>query len=220
MTGHREIYQNALRVLENDIFEMSEIVIKSITLAFDSYKNLKPESARQVIDSDSVIDNKRWEIEDKCITLIATQTPVASDLREVISILNIVTELERIADYSSGIAEIAIRHGDTPHIKPLIDIERMYEKSVYMIQGAIKSFIERNVELAKEIYSQDPIINQLYEQIFREIITYTIENPQRLTLVTYTIWVAHKFERIGDRVKNICERTVFLVKGKMEDMRL
>jgi phosphate transport system protein len=176
------------------------------------------DEAKKIIDDDININKKRWDIEEKCITIIATQQPVAMDLREIITILNIIVELERMGDYAAGIAKITILHGKQPHLKPLIDIPRIVEEDIKMIQDSLKSFIEKDVALAKATWNKDNEIDQLYNQILREVITYMLEDPHNITRATYNIWVAHNLERIADRVTNICERIVFLKKGKMEKM--
>lgn len=220
MHSHRENYIEQFNVLENDIVGMSEDVIVAVQRALKAFTERDSVSAQKIIDDDAVINHKRWDIEERCISIIATQQPVASDLRELITLLNMIVELERMGDYAAGIAKIAMLHGDQPHIKPLLDIPRMAEKAVSMIKNGIKAFIERDIALAKSTWNQDNEIDGLYDQIFRELITFMIEDPKTITRATYVIWVAHNLERIADRVTNICERIVFLIKGKMEKMSL
>lgn len=218
MHTQRELYFEHLKELEKDILEMGELVIIAIKRGFEAFKILDMEESQKIIHDDKNINAKRWDIEEKCINLIATQHPVASDLREIITILNIIIELERMGDYAAGIAKITIMYDSKTHIKPLLDIPRMVEKDIYMINNGLKAFIERNEELAKEIWNMDNEVDCLYEQILRELITYMIEDTKIITKATYVLWVAHNLERIADRVTNICERIVFLIKGKMERM--
>lgn len=218
MHTQRETYFFHLKDLENDILEMGEMAITAIRRCFDAFKDLNIEEAKKIIEDDSHINKKRWDIEEKCITIIATQQPVAVDLREIITILNIIVELERIGDYAAGIAKITILQENQPHLKPLIDIPRMVEKDIEMIQDGLKTFIDKDVILAKTTWNKDNEIDKLYDQILREVITYMIEDPKTITRATYVIWIAHNLERIADRVTNICERIVFLKKGQMECM--
>ena len=174
--------------------------------------------ARQIIADDREINRKRFEIEEKSIELIATQQPMASDLRNIICILNIVTELERIGDYAEGIAKIVIMIGDEPPLKPLIDIPRMAEKAVDMLHRSLDALINQNADAAKQIATEDDEVDNLYNQVFREQLTFMMEDPRTITGATRLIWVAHNLERSADRVTNICERVVYLVTGKMEEI--
>jgi phosphate transport system protein len=174
--------------------------------------------AQRLIADDQTINRKRFEIEEKCIQLIATQQPMASDLRNIICILNIVTELERIGDYAEGIAQIVIMVGDEPLLKPLIDIPRMAEKVVDMLHRTLDALVNRNADAARQIATEDDEVDNLYNQVFRELLTFMIEDPKTITRATRLIWVAHNLERSADRVTNICERVVYLVTGKMEEI--
>ena len=161
---------------------------------------------------------KRFNIEDKCIQLIATQKPVATDLRIIVAILNIVTELERIGDYAEGIAKVVILIGDEPPLKPLIDIPRMSEITIEMIHDSLKSFIEDDAKAATQVVSMDSVVDSLYEQVFRELLTFMMADPKTINRATRLIWVAHNLERAADRATNICERVVYIVTGKMEEI--
>ena len=143
---------------------------------------------------------------------------MASDLRIIIAILNITTEIERIGDYGVGIARIVIIIGDEPPLKPLVDIPRMAEKMIDMLRCSLDAFIHRDAEVAKKIASEDDLIDQLYDQVFRELLTFMAEDPKTITRATRLMWTAHNLERAADRVTNICERIVFIVTGKMEEI--
>ena len=143
---------------------------------------------------------------------------MASDLRSIICFLNIVTELERIGDYAEGIAKIVISIGDEPPLKPLIDIPRMAEKTVDMLHRSMDALIDHNADAARQIATEDDEVDELYNQVFRELLTFMIEDPKTITRATRLIWVAHNLERSADRVTNICERVVYLVTGKMEEI--
>jgi phosphate transport system protein len=152
------------------------------------------------------------------VGLIATQQPMASDLRIIVAVLNIITELERVGDHAEGIAKIAIMIGDEPPLKPLIDIPRMAEQTVDMLRRSLDAFINHDAKAARKISAEDDTVDQLYDQVFRELLTFMAEDPRTITRATRLIWVAHNLERSADRVTNICERVVFVVTGKMEEI--
>ena len=211
----RTTYHKKLRLIQDDILAMSSMVEKAISHSIEALKNRDLEAARQIIADDQKINRKRFEIEEKCVQLIATQQPMASDLRNIICILNIVTELERIGDYAEGIAKIVIMIGDEPLLKPLIDVPRMADKVNDMLHRSLDALINRDADAAKQIATEDDEVDNLYNQVFRELLTFMIEDPKTITRATRLIWVAHNLERSADRVTNICERVVYLVTGKM-----
>ncbi len=214
----RTAFHKKLREIQDEILALGSMVSKATLRSIDALKNRDLELARQIISEDKKVNQKRFEIEEKCIELIATQQPMASDLRVIVAVLNIVTELERIGDHAEGIARITIMIGDEPPLKPLIDIPRMAEQVVGMLHRSLDALINRDAEAAREICAEDDIIDQLYDQVFRELLTFMLEDPRTITRATRLIWVAHNLERSGDRVTNICERVVFVVTGKMEEI--
>jgi phosphate transport system protein len=214
----RTAFHKKLREIQDEILAMGSMVGKATLRSIDALKNRDLELARQIISGDKKVNQKRFEIEERCIELIATQQPMASDLRIIVAVLNIVTELERIGDHAEGIARIAIMIGDEPPLKPLIDIPRMAEQMVDMLRRSLDAFINRDDEAARKISAEDDTIDQLYDQVFRELLTFMAEDPRTITRATRLIWVAHNLERSADRVTNICERVVFVVTGKMEEI--
>jgi phosphate transport system protein len=211
-------FHRKLREIQDDILAMGSMVTKAVNRSIDALKSRDLELARQVIADDKKINGKRFEIEEKCIELIATQQPMASDLRTIVAVLNIVSEVERIGDYAEGIARIAILIGDEPPLKPLIDIPRMAEQTVDMLRRSLDAFISRDAAAARQISAEDDTIDHLYDQVFRELLTFMAEDPRTITRATRLIWAAHNLERAADRVTNICERVVFMVTGKMEEI--
>ncbi len=211
----RQAFKDHLAKLEQDIFTMGEMVCIATNRAVKALKEQNVEEAKKIEHDDIYINEKRWAIEEKCINLIATQQPVATDLRELIAVLNIVTELERMGDYAEGIAKIVINIGDQPHVKPLIDIPRMAEIAVDMINKTLRAYAERDDKSARLICKQDDEVDELYTQVYRELLTIMIEDPKTITGATYLLWTSHNLERIADRVTNICERIIFLVTGEM-----
>lgn len=211
----RTVIQEHLDGLEKDLNIMAGMVTTAIQRSVTALKEQDQEEAIQIKKDDKQINEIRWDIEEKAIKLIATQQPVARDLRKMIAILNIITDLERMGDHAGGIASIILKLGDGPPVKPLIDIPRMAEISVGMIENALSAYEERDESAARAIHKQDDQIDELYNQIIRELVSIMIEDPKTITRCTYLIWVAHNLERIGDRVTNICERIVYLVTGEM-----
>jgi phosphate transport system protein len=214
----RTVFHKKLREIQDDILAMGSMVGKAILRSIDALKNRDLELAHQIIADDQKINSKRFEIEEKCIELIATQQPMASDLRTIIAILNITTEIERIGDYAVGIARIVTMIGDEPPLKPLVDIPRMGEQTVDMLRRSLDALINRDVVAARKIAMEDDSVDHLYDQVFRELLTCMAEDPKTITRATRLIWVAHNMERAADRVTNICERVVFIVSGKMEEI--
>jgi len=214
----RTVFHKRLREIQDDILAMGSMVSKALLRSVDALKNRDLELARQIIADDQKINGKRFEIEEKCVEIIATQQPMASDLRIIIAILNITTEIERIGDYAGGIARIVIMIGDEPPLKPLVDIPRMAEQTVDMLRRSLDAFINRDADAAREIAIEDDLVDHLYDQVFRELLTFMAEDPKTITRATRLMWTAHNLERAADRVTNICERAVFIVTGKMEEI--
>ena len=213
----RTIFERELDDIKADVVEMGQLVEQSVLKSVDALKRQDLETAKKVVDEDSVIDNKRFEIEDKCIQAMATQQPMAADLRQLVAVLNIIVDLERMADHAEGIARVTLRIGKEPLLKPFIDIPRMALLSTNMLKVSIDAFLKRDVKLAESVYGMDDEVDDLYHQVFREVLTYMISDPKNIDRGTYLIWVAHDLERIADRSTNIAERVVFAVTGKMKE---
>ncbi|MFC2060099.1 phosphate signaling complex protein PhoU [Chloroflexota bacterium] len=213
----RTAFHKSLREIQDDVLAMGSMVEKATGRSIEALKNRDLEMARQIIADDENINRKRFEIEEKCVQLIATQQPMASDLRAIICVLNIITDIERIGDYAEGIAKIVIMIGDEPSLKPLIDIPRMADKVNEMLHRSLETLINHDADTAKQIAIEDDEVDNLYNQVYRELLTFMIDDPKTITRATRVIWVAHKLERSADRVTNICERVVYLVTGKMEE---
>ncbi|HYA91260.1 MAG TPA: phosphate signaling complex protein PhoU [Thermodesulfobacteriota bacterium] len=214
----RTAFHKHLQELEEDILTMGGMVVKAIDRAIGALKERDMALAHQIIADDSQINKQRFAIEDKCIGLIATQQPMASDLRIIVAVLTIAIELERIGDYAEGIAKIVVMIGDEPSLKPLIDIPRMGEITADMINKSLESFVKRDVDMAMRVVSLDSVVDGLYDQVFRELLTFMMVDPKTTNRATHLIWVAHNLERAADRATNICERVVFTVTGKMEEI--
>ena len=214
----RTVFHKKLREIQDDVLAMGSMVEKATSYSIEALKERDLDKAHEIIADDLKINNKRFNIEEKCVQLIATQQPMASDLRAIVSVLNIITEIERIGDHAEGIAKIVLMIGDEPPLKPLIDIPSMAEKVNDMLHRSLDTLINRDADVAKQIVSEDDEVDNLYDQVFRELLTFMAEDPKTITRATRLIWVAHNLERSADRVTNICERIVYLVTGKMEEL--
>jgi len=195
-------------------------VAKEISQSIEALKARDLKMAHRIIADDTKIDDMRFAIEGKCIELMGMPKLTICDRRVIVSVLSISTELERIGDYAEGNAKIVVMIGDEPPLKPLIDIPRMAEITVEMIDKSLKSFVDRDVKLAKHVVTMDTSVDGLYDQVFRELLTFMMIDPKTINRATRLIWVAHNLERAADRVTNICERVVFTGTGKMEDLEV
>ncbi len=199
---------------------MASMVGAAIKDSIAALKNRDIEASKKIVKDDVLINKKRFDIEEKCIRLIATQQPMAVDLRILAAVINIITDLERIGDHAEGMAKISVSIGDAPLVKPLIDMPRMAEKALSMLQRCMKAFLDRDIETARKICNEDDEVDALYDQIYHDLLLLMIENPKLIKDATYLIWAAHNIERIADRVTNIAERVVYMVTGKMEEMNV
>ncbi|RJQ48870.1 MAG: phosphate transport system regulatory protein PhoU [Desulfobacteraceae bacterium] len=211
----RNAFNRELQGLEKRLQELGGMVEEALVAAVDALKRRDLEGAEQIIDADRSVNERRYAIEHETFVVIATQQPMAVDLRTLAAVLEIAIELERIGDYAKGIARIAIRMGTEPFIKPLIDIPRMAEKARGMLHRGLQAFFERDVKLARAIPPEDDEVDALYDRIFHELTTYIMSDPKLVDRASYLIWVAHNLERAADRVVNICERVVFMVTGEV-----
>ncbi len=214
----RTAFHRKLQEIHNDVLFMGSMVEKAILSSVKALKNRDLGLAEQVIADDENINAKRFEIENKCIQLIVTQQPMAGDLRVIMAVANVITELERIGDYAEGIAKIVIMIGDEAPLKPLIDVPRMAEKTVDMLHRSLEAFVNHDADAARRIVTEDDEVDNLYSQVFRELLTFMAEDPKTITRATRLIWVSHNLERAADRVTNICERVVFTVTGEMDEI--
>ncbi|MFH1651886.1 MAG: phosphate signaling complex protein PhoU [Chloroflexota bacterium] len=214
----RTTFHKKLQEIHTDVLFMGSMVEKAILSSVKALKERDLKLAEQIIADDKNINAKRFDTENKCIQLIVTQQPMASDLRVIMAVANVVTELERIGDYAEGIARIVLMIGDEPPLKPLVTIPRMAEKMVDMLRRSLQAFINHDAAAARQIATEDNEVDQLYDELYRVLITFMLEDPKTITRATRLIWVSHNLERAADRVTNICERVVFTVTGKMEEI--
>lgn len=216
----RATYDREFAVVKNDIIKMGSMVDTAIADSMQSLQERDQIQAQQIIDHDETINALRFKVEEACLTLIATQQPAASDLRDVIAAMSIVVEMERMADHASGIAKTVIRMGDEPLLKPLIDLPRMAQLAREMLREGLDSFITRDVQKARAVATRDDEMDLLNRAIFDELVEIMAERPDGVERATYLLWCSHNLERIGDRVTNIVERVVFMTTGDLEDLNV
>lgn len=214
----RETLDRSIQEVLDEVMVLGSMVEQAIQASVESLKQRDIEASYRIYFSDNEINAKHFEIEDTCIVLIATQQPMAKDLRLLAAVLEIVTELERIGDYAKGIARINILMGDEPLVKPLIDIPRMTELGIDMLHRALSAFVSGDVDAARAIPNEDDMIDALYNQVYRELVTYMIDDTSTIDRANYLLWAAHNLERMADRVTNICERTIYMVTGEMREL--
>lgn len=214
----RDTFENELNQLQNEMLAMAGEIERALTEAVVVLARRDMEGARALIARDRDINAQRFAIEAQCLVVVATQQPMASDLRVIAAILFIVNELERIGDYAKGIAKINLRLPPGPLLKPLVDIPRMAEKARDMLHRAIDAFMRRDVALARAIPGEDDEVDLLFERVNQELLQLIIANPQVTEQANLLMWAAHNLERAADRVSNLCERTIFTVTGELIEL--
>jgi phosphate transport system protein len=214
----RETFERELQRLQDEMLVMASMVENAMMESVRALKRRDLEESRRLIAQDHAINEKRFAIEADCLVAIATQQPMASDLRVIAAVLDITHELERIGDYAKGIAKINLMIGEEPLVKPLVDVPRMAEKACGMLHRALEAFMQRDTEMARAIPREDDEVDDLYDQVYRELITYILADPRIIQQANFLLWAAHNLERAADRVTNICERVIFTVTGEMEEL--
>jgi phosphate transport system protein len=218
MLRTRQTFDQELQRLLDEIMVMGSMVDKAILEAVEALKTRDFEKSESLIVGDRVVNEKRYAIESDALTLIATQQPMAGDLRMIAAVLEIATELERIGDYAKGISRINVLIGAQPLLKPLVDIPRMAELGMGMLRRALDAFVRLDADTARAIPREDDEVDDLYNQIYRELLVFILEDTRTIEQANYLLWAAHNLERAADRVTNICERVVFTVTGRMQEL--
>lgn len=214
----RKTFEADIKQVKNDVLLLGSMVEQSTIDSVEALKKRDLKAAEKILEADRQINKKRYDIEGRLMILIATQQPMAHDLRVLASIMEITSELERMGDYAKGIANINLRMGDQPLLKPLVDIPRMAQIGVDMLRRALTAFINEDVEAARKIPVEDDEVDALYNQIYRELMTFVIADPKTMERANWLLWAAHNLERFADRVTNICERTVFVATGELVEI--
>ncbi len=214
----RKTFEAEIKQVKDDVLLLGSMVEESILKSVEALKKRDLKASQKILEADREINKKRFAIESQLMILIATQQPMAHDLRLLASTMEIISELERMGDYAKGIANINIRMGDEPLLKPLIDVPRMAEKGVDMLHRALTAFVNEDVEAARGIPIEDDEVDALYNQVYHELMLFVIQDPKTIERANWLLWVAHNLERVADRVTNICERTVFIVTGELTEI--
>jgi phosphate transport system protein len=214
----RQAFDQELYRLQDEVMSLGSMVEEALIQSVETLKKRDFIGSRRLIASDRAINERRYAIEQETMTLIATQQPMASDMRLLAAILEIVTELERMGDYAKGIARINLMIGEQPLIKPLVDLPAMALKAREMLRAALAAFVQRDVEAARAIPQGDDEVDALYNQVYRELISYILEDPHVIEQANQLMWAAHNLERTADRVINLCERVVYAVTGELTEL--
>lgn len=213
----RTAFDKQLHDLHNDVLELGSMVEKALDRSMGALKNRDQEIAARVREDDLHINAKRFEIEEQCILIIATQAPVAADLRTIVAVLNIIVDLERMGDHAEGNAKIVQMMGDEPLVKPLVDLPNMARIANEMLRDSLNAFLDLDVDQARRVMERDDEVDQLQAQVYNELLTIMLADPRAIHGATYLLWTSHNIERIADRVTNICERVIFAKTGEMKE---
>jgi phosphate transport system protein len=214
----RENFDRKLQGLVDQVLVLGSIVENALTDSVEGLKRKDLEASRRLVAHDRLINERRFEVEGDALALIATQQPMARDLRTIAAVLDIASELERIGDYAKGIARINLMIGGQPFIKPLVDLPAMADRAREMLHESLEAFVRGDAKLAQAIPGKDDEVDALYNQVYRELLTLIIANPSTIDQANHLLWAAHNLERAADRVTNICERVIFTVTGEMVEL--
>ena len=209
----RNQYEQELEELKENIIKLGSMVDAIIHDAVVSLKDLDAALAQSVIDRDRGVDDLACTIEKACLRLIALQQPMAVDLRTIATALKIQIDLERMSDLAVDIARVTIYSKGEPHVKPLIDIPRMSDMTREMLNSAIRAFHDSDSDLAYATAEKDDLVDGLYDQVRRELMTYLVEDPKKLANISHLLFVSKYLERIGDHAVNICESVIYMATG-------
>lgn len=216
----REAFDRELQKLQEEVLTLGSMVEQAIVNSVQVLEQRDREAARRLVAGDRVINDKRFSIESQALALIATQQPLASDLRVIATVLEIATELERMGDYAKSTAKITLVMGDQSLPETLAPISRMGEKARHMLSQALEAFARRDATLARTMPTQDDEMDALHNQVYHELLSLTATDASAIDQATQLLWVVHNLERVADRAVNICERVVFTVTGEMVEMEV
>jgi phosphate transport system protein len=218
----REYMDNLLKQLKDDVLILESMVREAILDGVKALMTKDKKLAKKVIKGDQEVNDKRFQIENECLITIATQQPMAGDLRTLASILEIITELERMGDYAKGIAKITKLTKSKEILPPLEYLPPMADVTVDMLQKSVKAFVDGDVETARTIPARDDEVDDYFNKIYKGLVKYMKAEPETIKLANHLQWAAHNLERMSDRVTNICERTLFIETGsiyQIEDLQ-
>ena len=216
----RDLFNAELRQLQDDVLTLGSMTEKAILDAMESLRDGDAEWSRRIIADDAKINRKRFEIEDRAIAVVATQQPMATDLRALVSVLYIITDLERIADHAEGVARINTMMEPEPLPRKLGYIPAMADRAVAMLRDSLKAYIDLDVDAARQICHADDEVDRLQDSVYEEAFRAMLADPSTIQRNTYLLWTAHNLERIADRCTNICERVIYTVTGHMDELNV
>ncbi len=217
----RELFHKELADLQDDVLILGSMAEKAVVESVEALRAADLEWSQRIIEEDQAINKKRFDIEEQALFVIASQQPLASDLRAVMSALMIITDLERIGDHAEGIARINHRLGAAEEVPRRMGyIPAMADRSIAMLRDSLKAYVERNVDEARRVCDADDEVDRLQDAVYDETFRGMIEDPSMIERNTYYLWTAHNLERIADRCTNICERVIYLVTGRMEEINV
>jgi phosphate transport system protein len=214
----RDGFQRGLDALQDQVVEMGQLVNRQLTRAMTALLDRDTGLARAVIIDDSEVNDARFHLDNICLSLLAMQAPMANDLRFIVSVLSIITDLERMGDHAGGIAKIVVLMDDEPLVKPLVDIPLMAQHAHTMLTEVLDALVQRDPEAAYRVGAHDDEVDRLYEKVYGDLVTIMVKDPSTIEACTHLLWTAHNLERIADRSTNIAERVVFTVNGTLPQM--
>jgi phosphate transport system protein len=215
VSRHRKSLDEGLNALQNNLLRMASLVDQAVDRSMQALRNRDQALAKKIIDGDAELNRLRYEVEEACLAVLATQQPAAGDLRTILAVDAIAVELERMGDHAEGIAKIVLRMGDEPPVKPLTEIPQMADLCRQMLKQSLDTFLSRDSEAARRVGETDDAIDTLYRELFDRLVAIMARDPSAVERGTYLLWIAHNLERIGDRITNIVERVIFMTTGQM-----
>ncbi|MFQ5380483.1 MAG: phosphate signaling complex protein PhoU [Dehalococcoidia bacterium] len=216
----RELFRQELEQIQDSVLALGSMAEKAVVRAMNALRDSDAEESQRIIRDDGAINERRFEIEAKTMFVVASQQPMAGDLRALASVLYIITDLERIADHAEGIAKINLMLDAEPPPRPLGYLPAMADRAVAMMHDSMKAYLDRDVDLARAVADRDDEVDALQDRVYEEVIGGMIEARAAVKRNTYMLWCAHNLERIADRVTNICERVVYMVTGDMTEVNV
>lgn len=214
----RENLNRQIHLMQDEVLLLGSMVEQAMLDAVEALKRRDTITSQRILSEDHLINEKRFAIENAILITIATQQPMAHDLRMLAAMLEVINELERMGDYAKGIGKVNLRLGDSTINIPSREISQMAEQAVSMLHRALGAFISENAKQAYAIPAEDDQVDELYNHIYRILVKQMISDPAAIDHINLLLWVAHNLERMADRVTNICERTVFTATGELMEM--
>ncbi|MDX9849834.1 MAG: phosphate signaling complex protein PhoU [Anaerolineaceae bacterium] len=216
----RKLFTQKIQNIKDEVLLLGNMVEDAVVKSVQSLKTSDVRQAKQIYQQDIELNDKRFSIENAILIVIATQQPMGRDLRQLASMLDVISELERMGDYAKGIAKVAIKLQNVKLNIPIKEIEKMSELAVGMLDKALTAFINEDSQTASQIPYEDDAVDQLYEDIYHLAVNLMMTEPQNVDNANLIMWVAHNLERLADRVTNICERTVFVATGELMELEV